>query len=260
MEVNGIASFRKFFGDFTDAFVLLGGVACNEWFTEAVLEFRLTRDIDMVLLLEARSEEFFIHFLEYLHRGGYSRWERADGVKTSFRFVNPVTSDFPYMIELLARPEIEFEPPPGQTIVRLSPGNGLSSLSAILLDEDYYDLIMTQRAISRSGLPLVTPPCLLLLKSKAFLNLTADKAAGKNVKGSDIKKHRNDVFRLAYLLDGTFTDPLPDAVRNDLESFLAYFPNFSSDWQGIQDALRQSRLQRRESEDLVNVIRRFYSL
>ena len=167
----------------------------------------------MVLLLEAMEETFFQHFWDYLKAGGYSRWERADGYKTVFRFVEPSSEDYPYMIELLAHPQ-DVKVPQDQKIVRLKPGEGLSSLSAILLDGAYYQLLLKHRKVSASGLPLVLPEMLLLLKAKAYLNLLEDKKNGKAIKDRDLKKHRNDVFRLVYLLPPAFEMEMPESMRS----------------------------------------------
>ena len=59
MVIKGLETFRNHFKDYNDSYVILGGTACNEWFFEADLKFRLTKDVDMVLLLEAMEETFF---------------------------------------------------------------------------------------------------------------------------------------------------------------------------------------------------------
>lgn len=44
--VKGLARFREHFRDRTDAFVVIGGVACDEWLGAQGLPFRPTKDID----------------------------------------------------------------------------------------------------------------------------------------------------------------------------------------------------------------------
>ena len=259
MVIKGLETFRDHFKNYNDSYVILGGTACREWFFEADLDFRLTKDVDMVLLLEAMGENFFQHFWDYLKAGGYSRWERADGYKTVFRFVEPVSEDYPYMIELLAHP-LDVKVPENQNIVRLKPGEGLSSLSAILLDGDYYQLLLKHRKESASGLPLVLPEMLLLLKAKAYLNLLEDKKNGKAIKDRDLKKHRNDVFRLVYLLPATLEMEMPDSVATDLRNFLEIFTPESDQWKGISQALRESRLEVRQAEELLLFIKSAYNL
>jgi hypothetical protein len=46
-------------------------------------------------------------------------------------------------------------------------------------------------------LPVVPPKCLIPLKARAHLALKKRRETGENnVRGTDVKKHRNDVFRL----------------------------------------------------------------
>ena len=61
----------------------------------------------------------------------------------------------------------------------------ISSLSAILLNEAYYELLKTgQKRVD--GIPVLSPTC--------------RKLNGDQVDNKNIKKHKNDVFRLAQLI------------------------------------------------------------
>ena len=54
--VKGLDLFLAHFRAFNDRFVLIGGTACDMAMTEAGLEFRATRDLDIVLWVEALDE------------------------------------------------------------------------------------------------------------------------------------------------------------------------------------------------------------
>ena len=75
----------------------------------------------------------------------------------------------------------------------------ISSLSAILLNESYYQLL-------KSGVTMVDEvlvlniTCLIPFKAKAYLDLKDRKLNGEHVDSKDIRKHKNDVFRLAQLI------------------------------------------------------------
>lgn len=60
--VTGMERFRQHFAGYGDAFVVIGGAACDAWFTQAGARFRTTKDIDMVLVLEAVQPGFVRHF------------------------------------------------------------------------------------------------------------------------------------------------------------------------------------------------------
>lgn len=51
--VTGMDTFRAHFAGFEDSFVLIGGAACDAWFTRFGGRFRATKDIDMVLVLNS---------------------------------------------------------------------------------------------------------------------------------------------------------------------------------------------------------------
>lgn len=49
--VTGIESFREWFKEFEDQYVIIGGTACDILMTEEGLDFRATKDIDLVLIV-----------------------------------------------------------------------------------------------------------------------------------------------------------------------------------------------------------------
>lgn len=56
--VSGVESFRKWFAEYTDQYTIIGGTACDLLMSEDGLDFRATRDIDMVLIVESLTPEF----------------------------------------------------------------------------------------------------------------------------------------------------------------------------------------------------------
>ncbi len=50
--VKGIEVFRKYFEEFSDQYVLIGGSACDISFRDSGLEFRATKDMDIVNILK----------------------------------------------------------------------------------------------------------------------------------------------------------------------------------------------------------------
>ena len=57
--------------DYADCYTVIGGAACDILMSEEDLSFRATKDIDMILLLEDRYQEFAKVFWEYIKEGGY---------------------------------------------------------------------------------------------------------------------------------------------------------------------------------------------
>ena len=58
--VRGLDLFREHFKDFADRYVLIGGTACDLIMSEVGLQFRATKDLDIVLCIESGMVELFI--------------------------------------------------------------------------------------------------------------------------------------------------------------------------------------------------------
>ena len=55
--VAGIDSFRDKFRGFEDCYTVIGGAACDILMSEADIDFRLTKDIDMILMCDSLIEK-----------------------------------------------------------------------------------------------------------------------------------------------------------------------------------------------------------
>jgi hypothetical protein len=257
--VKGLPIFRKHFAGYEDSFVLIGGVACDEWFARYGREFRPTQDIDMVLILEAIRPDFFRHFWAFVEQGQYEFCRRADGDKVYFRFEKPASAAYPALIELFSPAPLRIEPFPGQRIVPIATGEDIDSLSAILMDADYYRFVMDQRE-SVEGLPLLKPAGLIVLKAKAWMDLSKRRAEGDaSVDEDDVKKHRTDVFRLASILPVGESVQLSEPLTVDLRRFLAAFPGMSPEWPAILQSLRTKGI-RMAAVELLRTLREHFGI
>ena len=98
--VRGLDSFKSWFIGYENYYAIIGGTACDMLMSEAGGDFRATRDIDMVLLVEALDASFGTRLWEYIKAGGYEH-RRASTEKPQFyRFTKPASPEYPYMIEL----------------------------------------------------------------------------------------------------------------------------------------------------------------
>ena len=214
----GLGVFKEKFKNYDDQYVLIGGTATQLAMESAGQEFtRKTKDLDIVVLVDALTREFIEHFWEFINEGKYKNKEKSDGTKQFYRFSNPETAAYPLMIELFSRkPDfLREEKIEGLTVIPLA--EEVSSLSAILLDDDYYGLIQQGK---KNGVIWVDAPTLIPLKAKAWLDLSERKRAGENIDSDDIKKHLRDVLRLLLVLPGNLKFPLPASIQKDLRDFL----------------------------------------
>jgi hypothetical protein len=88
-------------------------------------------------------------------------------------------------------------------------------LSAILLNDDYYHFIH-QYKHTHNGLSYIGAEGLIPLKARAYIDLLSRKEKGYLVDSSDIKKHKNDIFRLYTILSPQGRFVIGDTIARDL--------------------------------------------
>lgn len=218
MIMKGIDKFRERFAGREDEYVLIGGGACDLLFGEVGQNFRATKDLDLVLLVEALTPEFGRVFWDFVREGGYENKQKSSGKPQFYRFSKPKDPAFPAMLELFARTDINLRD--GDSgLMPIHIGEEVSSLSAILLDEEYYKLLVENR-VSAGGVVVLSVEGLIPFKAKAWLDLSARRADGKAVDEKSVKKHRNDVCRLATLLAGNERPAMSEGVLADMRRFI----------------------------------------
>lgn len=218
--VNGIKIFREHFSNFKDQYTVIGGFACDLLMNDAGLDFRQTVDIDMVLTVEALTADFAEAFWSFIETGGYQARQRSNGKPEFYRFINPSNPDYPKMIELFSRPQSNVILKPDTHLMPLHIDDEVSSLSAILLNDDYYHFLLDGRTVT-GGISILDAEHIIPLKMKAWLDLKSKKAEGIHVNSRDIKKHRLDVFRLFQLIHDDRKISVPKSVGNDIAHFIS---------------------------------------
>ena len=119
----------------------------------------------------------------------------------------------------------------------ISLDDGVRSLSAIVLDEEYYKYAKDHRDFS-AGVPCLSLDALVVFKSSAYLNLLSDKQQDPaSVRTEDLNKHRNDVFRLVSVMPEDSKLKLPDLIKERLAKFIALFPSDSVEWDAIRSSV-----------------------
>lgn len=215
--VAGLDSFREQFRGYEDCYTVIGGTACDILMSEAEIDFRATKDIDMILILENRPGEFARVLWEYIKAGGYRcGWRTSDSVHF-YRFTDPQPG-YPAMIELFSRmPDSTVSVPQG--IVPVHIDEDVSSLSAILLNDDFYAFMREGRQ-TVSGVSILSAEYLIPFKMYAWLDLRERHAAGQHVNERDLRKHKYDVFRLLQIVRPDAVVTTEGTVRQSIETFL----------------------------------------
>ena len=213
--VKGLERFRVHFADYT---------ACDLAFTDVGLEFRATQDIDIVICIETANSEFGKSVWTFVQAGKYASLEAPEDKREFYRFTKPREDGFPKQLELFSRiPDVLGTEIAGH-LTPIPFDEDVSSLSAILLDDDYYEWTHAGK-IEIESLPIVRPEHLIPLKAKAWLDLTERSTNGQRGLSKHISKHMKDVFRIYAIVDPEYTVTPADSIRSDMQQFIERMRN-----------------------------------
>lgn len=216
--VRGIEKFRTCFSEDADKYILIGGTACAIHFDAVGVEFRATKDLDIVILVEALTQEFVMKFWQFVEDGGYEQRYKSSGEKEYYRFIKPRLSDYPSTIELFSRTLHDLE----YLSLRCTPitvDDGSLHLSSIIIENDYYDFLLGH-AQTIGHLSVLDLEGLILLKMKAWVNQKKAIERGEIIHHEDIKKHRNDVFRLLQVAEPGHRVIVSETIQKDIHEFI----------------------------------------
>ncbi len=248
--VTGIDSFKEWFKGCEEQYAIIGGTACDILMTEEGLDFRATKDIDLVLIIEAVDANFGKKFWEYVKQAGYEHCNKSSGMPQFYRFSRPTSNQYPAMIELFTRKLDAIQLPEDAVLTPLPMNEDISSLSAILLDDDYYEFLK-QGKIVADGVAVLDAAYLIPFKAKAWMDLTERKATGEHIDSKNIKKHKNDVFRLTELIDPTVKIAVSQGVYTDVQEFVRRMENEAVD-------IKQLGLVGRTKEQILEELKEMY--
>lgn len=216
---NNLASFREQFRDYPDCYTVIGGAACFILMEDAGLQFRATKDIDMILVMEDKGSEFGKVFWDYIIAGGYTcGWKNSD--VHYYRFTDP-RPGFPGQIELFSR-RSDFHL--DSRIIPVHISDDISSLSAIALDDDFYRFMLQGRTVI-DDISVLKAEYIIPFKMYAWINNRKLRQESIAVNTDDIKKHKNDVFRLMALINPDEQITTNGNVRSGVQQFLTDIEN-----------------------------------
>ena len=216
--VRGLEIFRQHFKDFTDNYVIIGGTACDIIIDNIGLTPRATKDIDIILVIEALSPEFVAHFWEFVKQGDYDGREKSEEDRKYYRFQKPQVEEFPFQIELFSRIPDLLDLDEGTHLTPIPVDTEISSLSAILMDDDYYNFTI-QHSQFNNGIHLANTEALIGLKAKAFLDYKTRKENGEKIDEKQLRKHKMDIFRLLLLLTPEDNFTIVESIKSDIANF-----------------------------------------
>ncbi|ETZ24317.1 hypothetical protein [Pedobacter sp. V48] len=217
--VRGFEAFREYFKEFPDNYVIIGGTACDIILENNALVPRATKDMDIILIVEALAPGFVARFWEFIAKGEYERQEKSSDDRQYYRFAKPGNKEFPAQIELFARKPDVIELSEKAHLTPIPVDDDLSSLSAILLDDVYYEYMIGHSSVE-DGIRHANTEALICLKAKAFLEISQRIAEGVKEDTKHLRKHKGDVFRLAITLAPAEKFELPEHIKSHLIIFM----------------------------------------
>ena len=138
--------FFDFFEGYEDCYVIIGGNAAAIWLAQDHQDFRATQDYDMVVIFENSQLGFSQKFDDFIEKYGYLCVEIGGDVnkkKVYYRFaLDPAlaVTGVPQQIELFSKIPLRYELRLPTETMPLHFATG-PSLSAIVLNDDYYSLL-----------------------------------------------------------------------------------------------------------------------
>jgi len=250
--ITGFTKFKEKFQGFENQYVLIGGTACDLLMENEELLFRATKDIDIVLIVESITADFGKCFWEYIKEAGYDHKNKSTGEANFYRFTSPKSKEYPYMIEIFSRKPEFITLDDDAVLTPLPMDESISSLSAILLNESYYELLKSGQVII-NGIPVLKATCLIPFKVKAWIDLSERKANGELIDSKNIKKHKNDVFRLAQLITSDTRQMLSNDIAEDIKIFLDKMKNEDID-------IKSLGIRGRSKEKIVELLAQCYGI
>jgi len=216
-DYAGLSHFQNYCKDLDDNYVIVGGFA-----TLMLLDRELeghgkaTFDIDLVLLTN-NSIEMSQRIKQYIKDGDYTIQIGEKNQYRYYRFIKPQKENFAKEIELFASNENDLALEDSQRIIPIDPEEGLYSLSAIMLDPEYFEMIKNNVDKSVKA-PCTNTQATIMLKMSAFCDL-------RDRNDRKWKKHRRDILKLALLLTGDEHIKLIGRMKYDFERFLSHIEN-----------------------------------
>lgn len=229
--IVGLNTFKEAMSGHEDSYALIGGGACSILFDEAGADFRLTKDLDIVILSDSHDPSFARAMWRFVKSGGYYAAKRKNGTCSYYRFTlpkdSPLAGEYPGQIELFARHPTFKLAHEESWIAPLPFDSTVSSLSAIILDDGHFEFVKSNTT-EVAGISLLDALHIIPLKMRAHIDNNRLHEEGVSISDKVLKKHRSDVFKLSSLLPPNARLELEGELRTDAEAFLADFEGFAS--------------------------------
>lgn len=248
--IQGIDKFKEYFADFTENYVIIGGLATALLMDNYGFLARATKDVDMVVISKDNNDQFLKSLLQFIDIAGYKTKQRTNNQdkRNLFRFLDSDNKEYPEQLELFAVHNEDSVIYTDSHIIPIETPEFYNYLSAILLDSDYYSLLI-ENTINIEGLNIATAEVLIPLKIHAHLNLISSEHHYDN-------KHLKDVIKLSALLDDEETITLSGLPKEDFEKFIPLLNEVEPN--RVKDILKSMGVNNLSKDDIVSILKKIY--
>lgn len=248
--IRGMATFAEFFKAYQEDYIVIGGLATAMVMNDLGFISRATKDIDLVVVSK-NNEAFIKALLRFIDQGRYKTKERTVNPDRHnlFRFFDSPDLEYPEQIELFAIHDKDSAIIQDTTIIPIDTPEFYPYLSAILLNQDYFELLIRHTNVI-DGLHVATPTALIPLKMHAYNNLVSTRK-------SDAKKHLNDVIKLSAALSGEEKVNLTGEPKADFDAFIPILE--ALDQHQIEQVLKGAEIGALSKADVIEILHQVYA-
>ena len=247
--IRGMATFTEYFKAYQEEYIVIGGLATAMVMNDLGFISRATKDIDLVVVSK-NNEAFIKALLQFIHQGDYKTKERTNNPDRHnlFRFLDSPDLEYPEQIELFAIHKENSAITQDATIIPIDTPEFYPYLSAILLNKDYFELLIQHTNVI-DGLHIATPSALIPLKMHAYNNLVSTRK-------SDAKKHLNDVIKLSAALSDEEKVMLAGEPKTDFDAFIPILEALDS--HQIEQVLKAAEIGFLSKSDVIEMLYQVY--
>lgn len=107
------------------------------------------------------------------------------------------------------------------------------------------------------GIQVIDKFALITLKARAYISNLQLKEAGHDIKQHNIDKHKNDVYRISFLIEDNDREDIAESMKNDLREFIRLI---RINQIGTRDIAKKLGVAEMSMEEFINKLERTFKL
>ena len=214
-----------FLKDYSDCYVIIGGIATSFILDKYGLHSRVTKDFDIVLITSIGNNNFSNAISDMIMSGEYKH-SYSNNKKNAYRFIAPKNENYPQEIEFFAE-DNNLPHSIDRRFEKLEIEIDEDKISAIVLEKELYEFVCRHRIVD-DGLSIIDRDALIVTKVLAFYKNKELYENNRKVDESDYKKHRADIIDLLSTYSRDDNHKIEDLPSTLIEYILAFYKELLS--------------------------------